>query len=121
MPLPSWPHLLVLMALVLTLCIFAIFAAGHFPYTSRSPELKTPAATATIWGTIIIAASSALLSLAFAFRTLPWYAAVIGSGLMVLAAPLIAQMFPDRFVNSKAVLLILSATMLLLLLFGYSL
>jgi len=121
MPLPSWPHLLVLMALVLTLCIYAIFAAGHFPYASRNPKLKTPAATATIWGTIVVAASSALLSLAFAFQTLPWYAAVIGGGLMILAAPLIAQMFPDRFVNSKAALLILTATLLLLLLCGHRL
>ena len=121
MPLPSWPHLAVLMALVLTLCLFAIFMAGHFPYASRDRSLKTPAATLVIWATIFIAGCTAILSLAFAVKTLPWYAVVIGSGLVILAAPLVAQMFPDSFVNSRAAMLILAATMLLLLLLGYRL
>lgn len=109
------------MALVLTLCIFAVFAAGHFPYASRDRSLKTPAATLVIWASTCIAICSAVLSLVFALKTLPWYAAVIGSGLMILAAPLVAQTFPDSFVNSKAALLLLAATMLVLLFAGYRL
>ena len=45
-----------------------------------------------------------------AWRLIPWYAAVIGGGLAILAAPLGLQQFSDRFVNGRAALLSFAAT-----------
>ncbi|HEY6860178.1 MAG TPA: hypothetical protein VI358_10385 [Pseudolabrys sp.] len=36
---------------------------------------------------------------------IPWYAAVIGGGLAILAAPLVLQQFTDTFVDGRASLL----------------
>jgi hypothetical protein len=44
-----------------------------------------------------------------ALKFIPWYAAVIGGGLSVLATPLVLQWFPDRFVDGRNALLAFSA------------
>jgi hypothetical protein len=36
---------------------------------------------------------------------IPWYAAVIGGGLAILAAPLVLQNFTDRFVDGRGSLM----------------
>jgi hypothetical protein len=35
-------------------------------------------------------------------KMIPWYAAVIGGGLAILVAPMVLQLFSDRFVDGRA-------------------
>jgi len=109
MPLPPWPELALFMALVLVIFVFAIAVSGHFPAEHRAAALKSASGTALLWATIAVVAVSALLALVFAYRLIPWYAAVIGGGLMILAAPYVLQPFPDSIVNGRASLLTLAA------------
>ena len=51
------------------------------------------------------------------WQLIPWYAAVIGGGLAILAAPLVLQQFPDRFVDGRAALLSFAAAGIALALF----
>jgi hypothetical protein len=56
-----------------------------------------------------------------AWRLIPWYAAIIASGLAIIAAPLVLRKFSDSFVDDRGSLLIFAgasvalATILLLL------
>ena len=102
------------MVLLLVVCVFVMTAAGHFPARFREQIFRTPSGAAILWGSIFIVGVSAIVAIAFAIQVLPWYAAVIGGGLMVLAAPLLVQPFPDRAVDSPQALLILAAVALAL-------
>ena len=109
MPLPPWPELALFMALVLVVFVFIVAVAGHFPADYRAEALKGAFGAAVLWGCIAVAALSVLLALVFAYQLIPWYAAVIGGGLMILAAPYVLQTFPDSIVNGRASLLTLAA------------
>ena len=54
-----------------------------------------------LYGTIAVALISLLAALFAAWWLIPWYAAVIGGGLAILAAPLVLQQFTDRFVDGR--------------------
>jgi len=54
-----------------------------------------------LYGTIAVALINLLAALFAAWRLIPWYAAVIGGGLAILAAPLVLQQFTDRFVDGR--------------------
>lgn len=108
MPLPPWPALLLFMALVLAVCVFIVVAAGHFPAEHRSDPFRTLPGAGLLWCMIILQIAAAGVAALFAFVALPWYAAVIGAGLMALIAPLLAQPLPDRVVDGRAVLLLLT-------------
>jgi hypothetical protein len=60
---------------------------------------------AILFGTIAAALASLLAALLAAWSLIPWYAAIIAGGLAILAAPLVLQQFPDRFVDGRASLL----------------
>lgn len=109
MPFPPWPELALFMALVLVVFVFIVAVSGHFPAEYRADALKGALGTMVLWGSIAVAAISALLALVFAYQLIPWYAAVIGGGLMILAAPYVLQPFPDSFVDGRAALLICTA------------
>ena len=108
MPLPSWPELLLFMTLVLTICLFCVVAAGHFPIGHRSEAFKSSVGTTLLWSTIFLMVVAAGFAVAFAFVAIPWYAAVIGAGLMALLAPLLAQPLSDAFVNGRTILVLLT-------------
>lgn len=108
MPLPSWPELATFMALILIVCTYVMAASGHFPSEGRTARIATPTGTTILWGTIILVALTGIFALFFAYLTIPWYAAVIGGGLMMLIAPFTLQPFPDRFVDGPTVLIALA-------------
>lgn len=108
MPLPPWPELATFMALVLIVCTYVMAASGHFPSEGRSPRIATPTGTTILWSTIVLVALTTIFALFFAYLTIPWYAAVIGGGLMMLIAPFTLQPFPDRFVDGPTVLVALA-------------
>lgn len=105
MALPSFPHLAVFMALVLVLSLYGLTVSGHFPKEHRSDALKTAAGRLVLWGTLVLCAGLAIVSLAFAWQYLPLPSAIIGGGAMVLFAPLLLQPLPDTFVDGRRGLL----------------
>jgi len=108
MPLPPWPELAIFMVLILIVCTYVMAASGHFPSEGRSPRIATTIGTTILWSTIVLVALATIFALFFAYLTIPWYAAVIGGGLMMLIAPFTLQPFPDRFVDGPTVLVALA-------------
>jgi len=106
--------LLLFVALVLGAALHGLTASGHFPVRQKAAVIGTP----VLFGSIAVTIVAFLSGLAAALRDIPWYAAVIGGGLALLAAPLALQCFPDRFVDGRGALLVFSggvAAMALLL------
>jgi hypothetical protein len=101
MSLPPFPELAVFMALVLVLSLYGLTVSGHFPEEHRAQSLRTGGGQVLLWGTLALCAVLAISTLAFAWKRVPIYAAVIGGGAMVLIAPLVLQPLPDSFVNGR--------------------
>lgn len=110
MVMPPLPELVVFAALVLVLSLYGLAVAGHFPVEHRADVFRARSGAIILWGTIALAVMSLLAMLHLAWTRLPLYAAVIGGGAMLLAAPLVLQPFPDSFVNGRRGLLILAGT-----------
>ena len=121
MALPPLPELAVFMALVLVLSLYGLTVSGHFPVEHRAAALRTGAGPVVLWATLSLAGGLTLLALAFAWRHVPLYAAVIGGGAMMLVAPMLLQPFPDSFVNSPGGLLTFAGLGLVLALLAGSL
>ncbi|MCL4766911.1 MAG: hypothetical protein KJZ80_11795 [Hyphomicrobiaceae bacterium] len=101
MSLTYWPELLLFMAAVLLVALYGLTVSGHFPIEHRAERLKSASGATLMWGTMTAAAIAGLIAVAFAWRLIPWYAAVIGGGGMLLFAPLLLQPLPDSFVNGR--------------------
>ena len=71
----------------------------------RAPALASELGAFILYGAIAVAFASSPVAFFAALRLIPWYAAVIGSGLAILAAPLVLQQFTHRFVDGRASLL----------------
>jgi hypothetical protein len=108
----AWGVLALFMLTVLAASLYGLAAAGHFPAEHRPPALQG-AGAAILWLTLLATVVAVVVVLIAAVRGLPWYALVIGGGLMLLAAPLVLQPFPDRLVNGRAGLLLFALTALL--------
>jgi len=106
--------LVLLTALLLVLSLHTLAASGQFPREHRAPALASGLGAIVLYGTIAVAMASLVAALLAAWRLVPWYAAVIGGGLAILAAPLVLQQFPDRFVDGRASLLSFAAAAALL-------
>ena len=92
------PSLIVFAGLLLAASLLALSASGHFP--RRDSAQGGPGALAL--GVALVAGALATAAgLAAAWRHLPWPPAVIAGGLAILAAPLVLQQFPDRFVDGR--------------------
>ena len=98
--------------------LHALAASGQFPREHRARALASGFGWIILYGSIAVALTSLLVAFFAAWRLVPWYAAVIGGGLAVLAAPIALRQFGDRFVDGRASLLIFagaSAALALLL------
>ena len=109
MTLPPFADLAVFMALILVLTLYGLTASGHFPAAARAPALQCSAGRIILWVTLAIAGGVLASALLFAWRRLPFYAAVIGGGAMILIAPLLLQPMPDSFVDGRRGLLAFAA------------
>lgn len=107
--LPSWLELAVFTAAVLVISAFVITVAGQFPSEHRKPGLASTAGTVILWLTIAAVGVSGLATITFAWATLPWYAAVISAGLMILIAPYMLHPLPDWIINGRTGLVVLAA------------
>jgi hypothetical protein len=93
------------MALAMALSLYGLAVSGQFPREHRSPALSAGAGPAILFASIGIAIVCLAVGLTFAWRFVPWYAAIIGGGAMILAAPLVLQSFPDGFVDGRSALI----------------
>lgn len=105
LPAGSVLPLAVFMALVMALSLHGLAASGQFPREHRSPALSAGAGPAILFASIGLAIVCLLAGLTLAWRLVPWYAAIIGGGAMVLAAPLVLRSFPDSFVDGRGALI----------------
>lgn len=101
-------ELLLFMALLLMVSMYALAASGHFPREHRSKNLASAAGSMILFGTILFSLACAALGIFFVHFSVPWYAAIIGGGAVVLIAPLLLQLFSDRFVDGRVSLLAFS-------------
>ncbi|MGB7101957.1 MAG: hypothetical protein WBD95_24730 [Xanthobacteraceae bacterium] len=99
--------LVLFMALILVASLHGLAASGHFP---RAPRPSTSGVEpAILFGSMAVAIAGLASGIAAAVRFIPWYAAIIGGGLCILAAPLVLQRFPDRLVDGRGALLTFAA------------
>jgi hypothetical protein len=96
--------LLLFTALFHLVSLHLLAASGQFPREYRSPALASAYGALVLYGTMTVALASMLTAVFAAWKMIPWYAAVIGGGLAVLAAPVVLQRFSDRFVDGRAAL-----------------
>jgi hypothetical protein len=97
--------LILFMALLLAAALCGLAASGHFPEEHRSPALQSPAGKFILFGSLVLSLLCLGAGIALVWPAVPWYAAVIGGGAVVLAAPLALRPFPDAFVNGRAALI----------------
>ena len=100
MSLPVLPLALFTM-LMLAVSLHVLAASGHFPRETRLPRLATGAGPAVLWLSIVVVVAALVLGIAASWSIIPWYGAVIGGGIGILIAPLVLQLFPDRFVDGR--------------------
>ena len=106
MALVQWGALVAFALLVMSAALYGLTASGQFPSEHRAEVLKSPAGVAILWGTMAVGAFTAFVGLFLAWVALPWYAAVIVGGGVLLMAPLVLQLFPDSFVDGRSGLLV---------------
>ena len=104
--------LLLFMGLVLAISLLGLTAAGHFPRERGKPSVHVGASV--LFASMAVVAACLLAALVGAWRHIPWYAAIIGGGAMVLFTPLVLRPLPDAFVDGPAALLVFSGLAVLL-------
>ncbi len=109
MALVQWGALVGFALLVMSAALYGLTASGQFPSEHRAEALKSPAGVAILWGTMAVGALTAFVGLFLAWVALPWYAAVIAGGGVLLMAPLVLQLFPDSFVDGRGGLIFFAA------------
>jgi len=109
MALVQWGVLVVFALLMMSAALYGLTASGQFPSEHRAEALKSPGGAALLWGTMAVGVATALVGLFLAWIVLPWYAAVIVGGGVLLMAPLVLQLFPDSFVDGRGGLVTFAA------------
>src|SRR5260370_28750859 len=105
----GWVELLRFMGLLLCVALYVLAASGHFRHEHRPASLKSASGTVILYGSMAGACACFLIGLASIWNLVPWYAAIIGGGLVILAAPPNLRSFPDSLVNGRAALVGFSA------------
>lgn len=101
--------LLLFMALVGIVSLLGLAASGQFPHENRSPALRSATGATILFGTVLVALICFGIGIAMAWRAVPWFAAIIGGGAVVLAAPFALRPLPDRFVDGRGALIVFAA------------
>ena len=104
-----WAELALFMLSIGSLALYGLTVSGHFPAEFRAPEMSRGGGAVVLWATIVVAVLASAIALWLGTRILPWYAVVIGGGMMLLFAPLALRVFPDRFVDGRGALLTFAA------------
>jgi hypothetical protein len=104
----AWLKLALFMALLCACSLCGLAASGHFPRQRHASDGGGTEA-AILFGSIGVSGACAAVGVAVAARSLPWPAAVIGAGLVLLAAPLLLRAMPDQLVDGHAALIVCAA------------
>jgi hypothetical protein len=105
----SWVVICLFVALLLAVSLQGLAASGHFPKAHRAPDLCSKGGAAILHGSMLVSAASLLIGIVSIWGLVPWYAGVIGAGLVLLGAPLMLRLFSDAVVNGRALLVGLAA------------
>ena len=92
--------LLLFAALILSGSLQGLAVSGHFPRRRKSSAFASGPGAITLFGSIALTIAALIGGTATALHVVPWYAAVIGAGCALLAAPVLS-LFPDRFVDGR--------------------
>ncbi|MFN3745736.1 MAG: hypothetical protein ACK4TL_13620 [Hyphomicrobiaceae bacterium] len=106
MGLVDWGALILFALLVMSAALYGLTVSGQFPGEHRAETLRSPAGAAVLWSTMAAGLVTAIAGLALAWMALPWTAAVIVGGGVLLVTPLILRLFPDSFVDGRAGLVV---------------
>ncbi len=93
--------LVLFMALVLAASLQGLAISGHFPRRQKASALTSGFGAVILFGSMALMLVCLVLGIVAALRFIPWYAAIIGGGFSLLAAPLVLRWFPDRFVDGR--------------------
>jgi len=105
----GWVVLCLLMALLLALSLQGLAASGHFPKAHRAPDLCSKGGAAVLHGSMLVSVASLLIGIVSVWGLVPWYACVIGAGLVLLGTPLLLRLLSDAVVNGRGLLVELAA------------
>jgi hypothetical protein len=95
--------------------------SGHFPHGNSQSTLASGFGPIVLLGSMALVSVCLVAGIAAALHVIPWYAAIIGGGFSLLAAPLVLRWFPDRFVDGRGALVAFaSARVVLALLLVWS-
>lgn len=101
--------LLILMLLVFAATLQGLAASGHFPLRNDGAKTAFRPGRGVLFGSIGITFLALVVGIIAALRLTSWSAAIIGGGLALLFAPLVLQVFPDRFVDGSGGLVAFAA------------
>jgi hypothetical protein len=96
------------MALMLSVSMLALSASGQFPLAHRTEPFRSALGGFILFGTILLAVAAFVAGIYLVHARVPWYALVIGGGMMVLITPLVLPNFSDKFVDGRGSLLAFS-------------
>jgi hypothetical protein len=112
------PHWIALLwfAVFATVCMVALLVvAGMFPPRSRPNSAKTAAATLLIVGNGVLLSALLLGTGIYGYAELKWSSLVVATGLVVLFAPGLFEVWPSSFRDGSSGLAMLVAVQLLAL------
>jgi hypothetical protein len=104
----QWGELLVFMGLMLAMSMYGLAVSGQFPLTHRTEPFRSALGGIILFGSLVLTFAALVAGIYFVHASLPWYALVIGGGMMVLITPLLLPNFSDRFVDGRGSLLTFS-------------
>jgi hypothetical protein len=103
--------------LLFVLVVFAatlqgLAASGHFPIEDKSAKATFRPTRVTLFGSIAVTILALVAGIIVALRLTSWSVAIIAGGLVLLFAPLVLRLFPDRFVDGAGALVAFAAAAL---------
>ena len=87
--------------LILTASLYGLAVSGHFPRRQKGTAFASSVGAIVLFGSTALAIVTLAGGILAALHLVPWYAAVIGGGFALLAAPPVLRCFPDRLVDGR--------------------
>jgi hypothetical protein len=94
--------LLLLVGVILAASLQGLAVSGHFPDRPKGTAFASTFGAIMLFGSIALVLLAVVGGSVAALRFVPWYAAIIGGGCALLAAPLVLGRCPDRFVDGRS-------------------
>jgi hypothetical protein len=93
--------LVLLVALILAGSLYGLAVSGHFPRRQNRTAFASALGAAVLFGSMALVVGCLAGGIIGALHFVPWYEAIMGGGLALLATPLVLRCFPDRFVDGR--------------------